>query len=54
MASMGGGQLDYEPLVRTIKSTSIVNKLLVAICAAERIPKAGVKQDLQNRIAQRK
>jgi hypothetical protein len=52
MASMGGGHLDPEPVLRLVKSTPILNKILAAICKAEGLPSAGVKAELQNRICE--
>ncbi|KAH7321470.1 PINIT domain-containing protein [Rhexocercosporidium sp. MPI-PUGE-AT-0058] len=53
MASMGGGYLDVEPLVRQLKHGGYLNRLLQNICAGEGISKLGVKADLQNRIIDR-
>ncbi|KAL2067874.1 hypothetical protein VTL71DRAFT_15972 [Oculimacula yallundae] len=53
MASMGGGYLDVEPLVRQVKYGGYVNKLLQNICAGEGLSKLGVKADLQQRIIDR-
>ena len=50
MASMGGGQLDPEPLIRLVKSAGMVNRTLQDILNAEGQSKTGVKADLQQRI----
>lgn len=50
MASMGGGYLDPEPLVRQLRHGGYLNRLLQNICAGEGLSKLGVKADLQNRI----
>jgi len=50
MASMGGGPLDPEPLIRLVKSVGMVNRLLQQILGAEGESKTGVKADLQQRI----
>lgn len=52
MASMGGGHLDPEPVLRLVKSTPMLNKILASICKAEGLPSAGVKAELQNRICE--
>lgn len=53
MASMGGGPLDPEPLIRMLKSQRMLNKYLTAICKAEKIPCAGAtKLTMQQRIQQ--
>jgi hypothetical protein len=49
MASMVG-YLDVDPLVRRVKSSGMINKLLQNICTAEGISKAGVKAELQARL----
>lgn len=49
MASMVGYQ-DVDPLVRRVKSSGMVNRLLQNICMAEGISKAGVKAELQSRL----
>ena len=49
MASMVGS-LDPDPLVRRVKSSGMINKLLQNICTAEGISKAGVKAELQSRL----
>ncbi|CZR58962.1 related to E3 SUMO-protein ligase pli1 [Phialocephala subalpina] len=53
MASMGGGYLDPEPLIRLVKSSGLLNKQLQSICTFEGLPKLGVKADLQSRITER-
>ena len=50
MASMGGGQLDPEPLIRMVKNAGMVNRTLQEILNAEGQSKTGVKADLQERI----
>ncbi len=50
MASMGGGYLDPEPLIRSTKTSGLLNKQLQQICAYEGLSKIGVKAELQNRI----
>ncbi|KAJ5033460.1 uncharacterized protein L3040_008575 [Drepanopeziza brunnea f. sp. 'multigermtubi'] len=52
MASMGGGSLDPEPLIRQVRLGGYVNRLLQSICGVEGISKVGVKAELQNRIIQ--
>lgn len=54
MASMGGGYLDAEPLIRLVKSSGLLNKQLQSICTFEGLPKLGVKADLQSRITESK
>ncbi|RDL35035.1 Uncharacterized protein BP5553_06966 [Venustampulla echinocandica] len=53
MASMGGGYLDPEPLIRTIRDGGLLNKTLQSICHAEGQSKNGVKSELQARIIER-
>ncbi|KAE8450116.1 hypothetical protein EG329_006897 [Mollisiaceae sp. DMI_Dod_QoI] len=53
MASMGGGYLDPEPLIRSTKTSGLLNKQLQQICAYEGLSKIGVKAELQNRIIER-
>lgn len=55
MASMGGGYLDVEPLVRKVQARNggLLNKTLSTICVAEGLRKDGVKAELQARIVDR-
>ncbi|KAH8821519.1 PINIT domain-containing protein [Xylogone sp. PMI_703] len=53
MASMGGGYLDPEPVVRMVKNTGLINRLLSQICQYEGLKSTGVKADLQQRIMDR-
>lgn len=51
MASMGGGPLDAEPVLRLVKSSRMLNKQLQEICKSETIKCANLKKaDLQARI----
>jgi hypothetical protein len=50
MASMGGGQLDPEPLVRLVKNSGMLNRTLQSICSSDGLNRNGVKAELQQRI----
>ncbi len=50
MASMGGGYLDVDPLIRKVKGGGMVNRILQQICGGEGLNKYGVKAELQQRI----
>lgn len=54
MASMGGGHLNAEPVLRLVKGAAMLNKILASICKAEGLPSAGVKAELQSRISESK
>jgi E3 SUMO-protein ligase PIAS1 len=50
MASLGGGYLDVDPLIRKVKGGGMVNRILQQICGGEGLNKYGVKAELQQRI----
>jgi hypothetical protein len=52
MASMGAGHLETDQSIRVMKTH--LNKTLQAILKAEGLPSAGVKAELQSRIADSK
>jgi hypothetical protein len=54
MASMGGGPLEPEPLLRLVKSGPMLLKVLTAICKAEGLQSTGIKATLQGRISDSK
>lgn len=54
MASVGGGYLDPEPVIRLVKNNGLINRVLSQICQHENLKASGVKADLQQRIIDRK